>query len=88
MSTHVNEGTPLKPNTAYDPLLRFIFREQERRAIRTVFLAKLTGMSYKRISQLRHPTSHGGKTPTLREVRLLAESLDLRFPDTLRQNGD
>lgn len=82
------DGKPLKPSTAYDPLLRFIFRQQEQRAIQTAFLAKLTGMRAQRISQLRHPQRDRGKSPTLREARALAEALDLKFPDHLMKNGD
>ena len=81
-------GRAHKPSTAYDPLLRFIFAEQERMELSTLFLSKLSGIHRTRISQLRHPQRDRGKSPTIREVRALAEALDFKFPDTLRKNGD
>lgn len=82
------DGQLLKPNTAYDPLLRSIFNEQERLQISASFLAKLSGVHRTRISQLRHPKMDRGKSPTLREVRALAEALDFKFPNRLPKNGD
>jgi hypothetical protein len=79
---------PLKPTTAHDPLLRFLFAEQERLNVGVNRLSDLTGISYYRLYSLRHPNGSGGKRPSVSELRRIAEALDYRFPDKLPKNGD
>ena len=81
-------GANLKPTTAFDPLLRQIFTEQERLRISTHRLAKLAHMGVSKVMDLRHPSIDHGKTCTLAQARRLAEALDFKFPDKLIKNGD
>jgi hypothetical protein len=79
------EGKPLKPNTAYDPLLRQIFAEQERLNVSTRQLASISGLPASTIEDLRHPSIDKGKHAVLHQVRRLAEALDFEFPDRMRK---
>ncbi len=77
------DGRPLEPNTAYDPLLKQLFTEQERLGVSTRVLAKLVGVDKRALDALRHPAVSKGKLVPLYVVRRLAEALDFVFPDKL-----
>jgi hypothetical protein len=79
------EGKPLKPNTAYDPLLKQIFDEQERLNVSSRLLANISGLPASTIEDLRHPSIDKGKHAVLHQVRRLAEALDFEFPDRMRK---
>ena len=79
------EGKPLQPNTAYDPLLRQIFAEQERLNVSSRLLASISGVPASTIEDLRHPSLDKGKRVPLHQVRRLAEALDFEFPDRMRK---
>jgi hypothetical protein len=79
------EGKPLKPNTAYDPLMKQIFDEQERLNVSSRLLANISGVPASTIDNLRHPTLDKGKRVPLHQVRRLAEALDFEFPDRMRK---
>lgn len=81
-------GRPKLPSTAYEPLLRAIFAEQDRLNISTAKLAKISNLSPTTIAKLRHPHGGSGKNASLNQVRRLAEALDFQFPSTLRKTGD
>lgn len=82
----MTNGRALSPSTQQDPLLRFLFREQERLQLSTLTLAKLSGVDKHQIARLRRPESNSGKQPKLWQVRALAHALDFRFPETLEKN--
>jgi hypothetical protein len=73
------EGKPLQPNTAYDPLLKQIFDEQERLNVSSRLLASISGVPASTIEDLRHPSLDKGKRVPLHQVRRLAEALDFEF---------
>jgi hypothetical protein len=79
------EGKPLQPNTAYDPLLKQIFDEQERLNVSSRLLASISGVPKHTIDELRHPSLDKGKRVPLHQVRRLAEALDFEFPDRMRK---
>ena len=79
------EGRPLQPNTAYDPLLKQIFDEQERLNVSSRLLASISGVPASTIEDLRHPSIDKGKRVPLHQVRRLAEALDFDFPDRMRK---
>lgn len=79
------DGRPLQPNTAYDPLLKQIFDEQERVNISTRVLAAISGVPATTINELRHPSLEKGKRATMFQVRRLAEALDFEFPERMRK---
>lgn len=77
------DGRPLEPTTAYDPLLKQIFTEQERLCVSTRVLARLVGVNKRTLDDLRHPAETKGKMVPLFVVRRLAEAMDFTFPDRL-----
>jgi hypothetical protein len=79
------EGKPLQPNTAYDPLMKQIFDEQERLNVSSRLLASISGVPASTIEDLRHPSLDKGKRVPLHQVRRLAEALDFEFPDSMRK---
>jgi len=79
------EGKPLQPNTAYDPLMKQIFDEQERLNVSSRLLASISGVPASTIEDLRHPSIDKGKRVPLHQVRRLAEALDFDFPDRMRK---
>jgi len=79
------EGKPLQPNTAYDPLMKQIFDEQERLNVSSRLLASISGVPASTIEDLRHPSLDKGKRVPLHQVRRLAEALDFDFPDRMRK---
>jgi len=79
------EGRPLQPNTAYDPILKQIFDEQERLNVSSRLLASISGVPASTIEDLRHPSLDKGKRVPLHQVRRLAEALDFDFPDRMRK---
>lgn len=83
MSTYAKPG--LQPTTQPDPLLRFLFREQERLGISNSRLARMSGVSPRCIIRYRHPGPKGGKTPPLTHARQLAHALGFTFPDKLEK---
>ena len=84
MSTYAKSG--LQPTTQPDPLLRFLFQEQERLGISNGRLARMSGVSPRCITRYRHPGSTGGKTPPLTHARQLAHALGFTFPDKLEKS--
>ena len=81
------DGRPLKPSTAYDPILKQLFDEQERLNVSTRLLADISGVPKRTIDQLRHPALNKGKNLPLYQVRRLAEALDFEFPNRLRKRS-
>lgn len=81
------DGKPLQPNTAYDPILKQLFDEQERLNVSTRLLADISGVPGTTISAMRHPSGAGGKKIMLHHLRRLAEALDFVFPDRLRKRS-
>lgn len=81
------EGRPLQPSTAYDPLLKQLFDEQERLNVSTRLLADISGIPKRTIDQLRHPSLNKGKNLPLYQVRRLAEALDFVFPNRLQKRS-
>jgi hypothetical protein len=79
------EGKPLQPNTAYDPLMKQIFDEQERLNVSSRLLASISGVPASTIEDLRHPSIDKGKRVPLHQVRRLAEALDFEFPNRMRK---
>jgi hypothetical protein len=79
------EGKPLQPNTAYDPLMKQIFDEQERLNVSSRLLASISGVPASTIEDLRHPSLDKGKRVPLHQVRRLAEALDFEFPNRMRK---
>jgi hypothetical protein len=79
------EGKPLQSNTAYDPLMKQIFDEQERLNVSSRLLASISGVPASTIEDLRHPSLDKGKRVPLHQVRRLAEALDFEFPDRMRK---
>jgi hypothetical protein len=79
------EGKPLQSNTAYDPLMKQIFDEQERLNVSSRLLASISGVPKHTIEDLRHPSIDKGKRVPLHQVRRLAEALDFEFPDRMRK---
>lgn len=82
MSTYAKS---LQPTTQQDPLLRFLFREQERLGLSNGRLASMSGVSPRCITRYRHPTQKGGKAPPLTHARQLAHALGFIFPDKLEK---
>lgn len=81
------EGKPLQPSTAYDPLLKQIFNEQERLNVSTRILAHISGVPQSTIENLRHPAGSNGKRIMLHQVRRLAEALDFDFPSQIKKRA-
>lgn len=81
------EGRPLQPNTAYDPILKQLFDEQERLNVSTRLLADISGVPKRTLDNLRHPVLSSGKNMPLYQVRRLAEALDFEFPSRLRKRS-
>ena len=79
------EGKPLQSNTAYDPLLKQVFDEQERLNVSSRLLASISGVPKRTIDELRHPSLDKGKRVPLHQVRRLAEALDFDFPNRMRK---
>lgn len=76
----------LQPTTQKDPLLRFLFREQERLGISNSRLARVSGVSPRCITRYRHPAPNtGGKSPPLTHARQLARALGFTFPESLEK---
>lgn len=87
MSDEKKSGRSFRPTTQTDPLLHFLFTEQERRQMPNYELAKLAGVATTLVHVYRHPSPKGGKKPFLAHTRWFAGALGYHFPDRLALVG-